>query len=651
MPAVKLGLTSLDLLAIVKELQFALISARIDNVYQLQNGSFVVKFRGREGYSNLIVDLPRRLNLTNYKFTVPERPTPQAAQLRRLLNARRVEGVCQVDFDRILKLDLEGGEGSLHLYVELFGDGNIIVADAKGTIKYTLLCKEMRDRSLKINLPYLPPPQRGADIDSNPPLEAIATQKVASVRALTRAFNIPPELAEEGLLRASIDPAMPADALDGSAIGSFLDKVRALVEEVRAQHIQPNQVLREGKPLSFHPVDFGSVVGERKAFSSFNEAVDDYFSSLTAEESEKKRRSPAEGVISNLEAILERQRLHITDLEEKRKESGEEGMLIIAHLRDTQGAIDLIRSGRRAGEGWDAIRESLVPFGAGEVDSAKASMKIQLDGKAVEIDFRESATANAEKCFRESKEAAKKLEGLAKALKATEEKIQKARDGLTKVSRQIVLKAMKKEWFEKFRWFRTADGSLVIGGRDSTQNEILVKKHLGARDIFVHGDVPGGSVVLIKSENAEITEGSKREAVSFAVTYSRAWGAGLAAADGYWVLPEQVSKTPPSGEYLGKGAFMIYGTKNFVRNATIQIYLGVEFDEGAYRVRVSIDPALFGQGSPFVRLAPGDLEGQELIKRVKELLAQKAGEFSSSVRAIPAPDIESLLPRGGGSVS
>jgi predicted ribosome quality control (RQC) complex YloA/Tae2 family protein len=648
---VKLGLTSLDLLAIVKELQLALISARIDNVYQLQGGSFLLKFRGREGYSNLIVDLPRRLNLTSYKLKIPERPTPQATQLRHLLNARRVEGVCQVDFDRILKLDLDGEEGALHLYIELFGDGNIIVVDAKGTIKYVLLRREMRDRSLKINLPYLPPPQRGADIGSDPPLEAITSQRVASVRALTRAFNIPPELAEEGLLRASIDPAMPADTLDRSAIGLFLEKVRELVEEVGALKIQPNEVLQEGKPTSFHPVDFRSVKGVRKAFSSFNEAVDDYFSLLTVEESEERSRSPAEGVISNLESILERQRLHIGELEGKRKEAGEEGRLIISHLRETQGAIDLIRSHRRAGEGWDAIRESLVQFGAGDVDPAKASLKIHLDGRAVEIDFRVSATANAEKRFKESKGAAKKLEGLAEALKDTEAKIQKARDGLTRVSRQIVLKAMKKEWYEKFRWFRTSDGFLVIGGRDSTQNEILVKKHLGPRDIFVHGDVPGGSVVLIKSENAEISEGSKREAVSFAVTYSRAWRAGLAAADGYWVTPDQVSKTPPSGEYLGKGAFMIYGTKNFVRNAPIQIYLGVEFDEGAYRVRVSIDSAPFGQVSSTVRLTPGELEGQELIKKVKELLSQRAGENSSSVHAIPVQDIESLLPKGGCSVA
>jgi len=647
---VKLGLTSLDLLAIVKELQPVLISARLDNVYQLQNGTFLLKFRSKEGYSSLLIDLPRRFNLTNYRQTIPEKPTPQAAQLRRLLNGRRVEGVSQVDFDRILKIDLFSGEDALHLYVEVFGDGNIVISDSRGTIKYALFQREMKDRSLRVNIPYLMPPRRGADITSDPPWESISSQKVASVRALTRAFNIPPEMAEEGLLRSSIEPTLPADALSRSDLDRFMENTRALIGDVNAPRMQPNQVLLEGKPHSFHPLDFRSMTGERKIFPSFNEAVDDYFSLVSAEESEARMKTPAEMAISNLESILERQRRHITELEKRRREAGEEGKLMMSHLAEIQGAIDLVMKSRRAGEGWDALKQPLAKLGASEIDSAKATMKILLEGGSVGINFRSSAAANAEGRFKESKDAAKKLEGLSKAMKETEAKLQEAREGLTRVPKQTTLKAMKKEWYEKFRWFRSSDGLLVIGGRDSTQNEVLFKKHLGPRDIFVHGDIPGGSVVLIKSENRDVTDTSKIEAASFAVSHSRAWGAGLAAADGYWVLPGQVSKTPPTGEYLGKGAFMIYGTKNFVRNAQLQIHIWVEFAEGAYRVRLAVSPDSVGQGAPFVRLAPGDLEGKGLIRGIKELLAQRAGDLSTQVRAIPDQDIESLLPKGGCSV-
>jgi predicted ribosome quality control (RQC) complex YloA/Tae2 family protein len=649
-PAVKLGLTSLDLLAIVKELQRALISARLENVYQLQNGSYLLKFRGKEGYSNLLVDLPRRLNLTNYKHAIPEKPTPQAAQLRRLLNGLRVEGVSQVDFDRIVRLDLFGGDEELHLYIELFGDGNIAVSDSKETIRYVLIRKEMKDRTLKVNHPYLPPPQRGADIRSDPPLDSIASQKVASVRALTRAFNIPPEMAQEGLLRSSIEATLPSDALTRSDLDRFLQNTRALIDEVVALRIQPNQVIRDGKPESFHPLVFRSVAGEKRSFPTFNESVDDYFSLVTTEESEARTKTPTEKAIGNLEAILKRQRGHIAELEERRKEAGDEGKLILSHLSEVQVAIDIVMRSRRAGEGWDSIEGQLARLGASEIDPANATLRILLDGKPACIDFRSSAASNAEKRFRESKDAAKKLEGLSSALRDTEFKLQQAREGLTRIPKQTALKAMKKEWYEKFRWFRSSEGLLVIGGRDSTQNEVLVKKHLGANDIFVHGDIPGGSVALIKSEGKTPSEISKAEAVSFAVSYSRAWGAGLAAADGYWVLPGQVSKTPPTGEYLGKGAFMIYGTKNFVRGARLQIHLWVEFADGAYRVRLAVSRGSVGESAPCVSVTPGSLEGRDLIRSVKELLAQRAGDLSAQVKAIPDQDIESLLPRGGCSV-
>lgn len=40
---------------------------------------------------------------------------------------------------------------------------------------------------------------------------------------------------------------------------------------------------------------------------------------------------------------------------------------------------------------------------------------------------------------------------------------------------------------------------LVIGGRDSQQNEQVVKRHLKGKDIYVHADLHGASSVIIKN--------------------------------------------------------------------------------------------------------------------------------------------------------
>ncbi|HRR54782.1 MAG TPA: NFACT family protein, partial [Candidatus Methanomethylicus sp.] len=207
----KLCLTSLDILATVKELSSALISARIENVYQLDTGDFLFKVHARDGPLALIVTPGMRINITRFKYPIPDKPSPRASNLRRLLNDSKIESVGQVDFDRILYLETRSSEGKCWTYFELFGDGNVIVADEAGIIRFALESRSMKDRTLRLGVRYLPPPQRGHALRSDDlPLDAVRSQNVNLIRATTRVFNIPPEVAEEALHRSSLDANSPA---------------------------------------------------------------------------------------------------------------------------------------------------------------------------------------------------------------------------------------------------------------------------------------------------------------------------------------------------------------------------------------------------------------------------------------------------------
>ena len=65
-------------------------------------------------------------------------------------------------------------------------------------------------------------------------------------------------------------------------------------------------------------------------------------------------------------------------------------------------------------------------------------------------------------------------------------------------SRAAIKQIRKKMWFEKFYWFVSSSGQLVLGGRDARQNELLVKRYLRASDLYVHADVHGASSVVIR---------------------------------------------------------------------------------------------------------------------------------------------------------
>ncbi|MEM3883211.1 MAG: NFACT RNA binding domain-containing protein, partial [Candidatus Methanomethyliaceae archaeon] len=282
------------------------------------------------------------------------------------------------------------------------------------------------------------------------------------------------------------------------------------------------------------------------------------------------------------------------------------------------------------------------------IDKTKGILTALINGREVLIDFKCSATENANRYFSSSKDATRKLAGLIKAIEETEKKIQEIKQGLLKLTQPVTLKSMKKEWYERFRWTISSQGFLIIGGKDATQNEILVKKHMEPKDVFAHSDMPGGSVVIVKSRGEKVPNGTKEEAVAFAIVYSRAWRAGLGAADGYWVMADQVTKTPPAGEYLGKGAFMIYGERNYVRNVPLTIFLGVQIKNGSFKVLVGNESFIKKTCASYVKLVPGDLLGSALIRKIKSLLIQRADPLLSQlINAIPDGEIAAQLPPGG----
>lgn len=187
----------------------------------------------------------------------------------------------------------------------------------------------------------------------------------------------------------------------------------------------------------------------------------------------------------------------------------------------------------------------------------------------IDVDINLTAFANARKYYEQKKTTATKhektIEASSKALKSAERKIRQDLKE-TKITATIN-KIRKPFWFEKFLWFISTDGHLVIAGRDMQQNEMLVKRYLSKDDVYVHADLHGAASVIVKNKpNADgqpIPPSTLFQAGIMSVCQSKAWDAKMVTS-AYWVYPDQVSKSAPSGEYLTTGSFMIRGKKNFL---------------------------------------------------------------------------------------
>src|SRR3989344_8958557 len=96
----------------------------------------------------------------------------------------------------------------------------------------------------------------------------------------------------------------------------------------------------------------------------------------------------------------------------------------------------------------------------------------------IKLDVTKSLEQNAETYFNESKKARKKIEGARIALNRSLMKLEELKLNRIKELKEVKQKVeIKREWYEKFRWFISSEGFLCIGGRDAATNEIVIKKH------------------------------------------------------------------------------------------------------------------------------------------------------------------------------
>lgn len=196
------------------------------------------------------------------------------------------------------------------------------------------------------------------------------------------------------------------------------------------------------------------------------------------------------------------------------------------------------------------------------------------------IDPNKEIYDNADTYFENAKRMRKKLEDTKKAIEETKQEIEKESKKTEEKRKQKTeqgIKPEKREWYTLYHWFFTTDGFLAIAGKSAGQNEEIVKKRLEDDDLFFHADIVGApALVLKKGKNAP--ESSLKQAAQFAACYSSAWKTGYSIVDVYYVTKEQVSKSPPSGEYLQKGSFFISGRKNYFRGVPLKLLIGLSHD-------------------------------------------------------------------------
>jgi predicted ribosome quality control (RQC) complex YloA/Tae2 family protein len=654
----KTAMSSFDVLAIARELQ-SLKDARINKVFQVTRNELKVAITSKElGKLVLAIEAGARAHLTDYPKPSPRTASTFAMTMRKHIENGFIKGIGQIAFDRILEIEIEKGD-TFYLICELFGKGNVILTDKEHRILAVMKVQRYTERTLAIRSEYALPPQRTNPLDiSLDELSRILKESDADiVRTLATRLGFGGLYAEEVCLRAGVKKEKKKATKED--IAALRDAIKELEPEGKISVI----VLEDGEPVDVLPSPLLMHKDkEQQEFETFNKAADEYFTKHEIERIEGIRSDKFEEGLGELESRLKRQEETLLKFEHDKAASRAAGDLIYSHFKTVEDILKTLEAAKRS-HSWEEIKER-VEGGKESVKEAALVKKIlpkegvviiDLDGTDIRLDVRKTATQNADSFYKKSKKAKSKIPGVNKAMKKTKKELEKLKEKgkeaieLTEeIPEERVVK--KREWYEKFRWFVSTDGLLVLGGRDATSNEILVKKHMQPHDVFVHADIHGAPAVVIMTEGREAPEATIQEAFDFAATYSRAWKHGASFLDVYWVKPEQVSKTAEHGEYVTKGAFIIRGKKN-IGGGKVEAAIGVKMGEELKLVG-GPPAAIESQADYFVKVVPGRMKSKETALAIKNKIVGEAGEADiERIKKINISDLQVLLPAGEGELA
>jgi predicted ribosome quality control (RQC) complex YloA/Tae2 family protein len=619
----KKEINSLDLRFLMKELNERLANGFIRKIYQYESPfgdershQFLMDvFAPGKGSEWLYFDR-NSIFITVYRKPSPSEPPSFCMTLRKYLEGTKILEIRQHEFDRIIEIKTSNNV----LIIELFSDGNVILCDSEKNIILPLYFQEWKDRNVKPKMQYQYPPHRinpfAVSFDYFREYLSQFDRKIIAV--LAAGFGFGTVYAKEICMRSKIDETIPSERLSANLSVHLFNTIRDLDNVTIEPTIYENFV----SSFKLENSDVGKV---RKHTEKFSEALDDFFSEQQIRMAEEFEKGMKDSHKEKFDRIISEQESSLKKWSEKKQEKKSKADLIYSNFLVVEKILEAINRAKSSGLEWseikDTVRKELPDESVlKEIRENEGKAIVILEGQEIELDFRKSATENAGSYYEGSKLAKKKIVGAHRAMEETKRKMEKP------VETEKIPKPEKRE-------------------------KLHIRKYTEPKDFVFHSVTHGSPFVVVKSGGKEITPETKKEAAEFAAAYSKAWPSKLGTADIYCIRPEQVSKQAKPGEYLAKGAFMIYGEREWFRNIELKTAIGVKAGEKGMQVIAGPLTSVQKQTRCFALVRPGDADAKELAKKIRiKILMCSQPEQRSDIEKIPLDEFQRFIPAGEGTL-
>ena len=654
-------LSSVELRYLVNEIRSKVISSSsgyyVSSINAITKSSLFLRLHHPMQEDIMLVLSTRGIWITRRRFKPVEENNSLEKIAQKEIERARLELIEQVGSERIVTLKFRHPDGKVRIVVgEFFGDGNIIICNEIMHIIAILNPIHVRHRTLSVGLRYVYPPARGVDV-FNITLDQMLSLRDAAknldvLRWIGRNISMPKKFVEEVINRAGVKVDKHAAQLSDDEVSKIYDTIKNIANEVSAggKNHEPIVIILNDKPQEALPIitqeaaNTAKMIKENnvKRVPSYMDAVDEVLSSEIMDIGRSSRTVELDRQIAVLEHDLEEQN--------KAKETVLQKAAAIRKLASELMALSY--------QGSDGIADVLSKHSASLV-TEKGIKYIEVAGEQVKM--QPNLAKASSMLFARAKEMERGNASIEEARAKILEQIGKLRSETAAIHKKVIVKEhISREWYERYRWFITTDGLLVIGGRDASSNSALIRKHLTEHDIVFHAEVHGSPFFIIKNAAAFAAtqegtiDSSLHQVAQATISFSRAWKDGLSSADAYWVMAEQVKKGAPTGQFLPKGSFVIEGKRNYIKGVELRLAIGIMQLNNRETLLCGPEEAIKKRSIFYGVLLQGGMDPMNAAKRVKSEFVRIANDniqIAESIKHISLDEFVRALPTGQSRLS
>jgi hypothetical protein len=188
------------------------------------------------------------------------------------------------------------------------------------------------------------------------------------------------------------------------------------------------------------------------------------------------------------------------------------------------------------------------------------------------------------------------------------------------------------EEYQKYKWFYTASGKLVVGGKNATQNDELIRtlKQKGKEHIVMHTSMPGSPFTCIVAAPEELSKQDRLECAIFTGAFSKAWKAGNSTVIVDIFRLSQLTKR--TGMKTGT-----WGVNGYVEKSSVPLKLVLTRQKGVLRAVPEL--TVKKKKDAFFIITPGAIEKADLLPKL-EVESGHAFHKEEVLAALPAGGVK-----------